>query len=301
MADTPLFRKGVCYVITASGNVWQVAHERSLKLDGDGLIMAIVNATPDSFSDGGLFLAAEQAVSHALTCVQQGAHIIDIGGESTRPGAESVTDSQEQDRVLPVIEKLAKETDALISIDTYRASTAKLAVEAGAHIINDVFGLQKDVGMAGVVAETGAGVCIMHTGRERQKLSDVIADQFAFLNHSLEIAGNAGISRQAIVLDPGFGFAKDTDENVALMSRFGELHGFGLPILAGTSRKRFIGALTGYETAQERDVGTAATTAILRLAGAAIFRVHNVAMTREALAITDAILKLKKEHQGEAH
>jgi dihydropteroate synthase len=288
-------------VITASGNVWQVAHERSLKLDGDGLIMAIVNATPDSFSDGGLFLATEQAVSHALTCLKQGAHIIDIGGESTRPGAESVTDSQEQDRVLPVIEKLARETDALISIDTYRASTAKLAVEAGAHIINDVFGLQKDAGMAGVVAETGAGVCIMHTGRERKKLPDVIADQFAFLNHSLEIANHAGISRQAIVLDPGFGFAKDTDENVALMSRFGELQGFGLPILAGTSRKRFIGALTGCETAQERDVGTAATTAILRLAGAVVFRVHNVAMTRDALAITDAILKLKKEHQGEAH
>lgn len=261
--------------------------------------MAIVNATPDSFSDGGRFLASDHAVRHALDCVRDGAHIIDIGGESTRPGAASVTDAQEQDRVLPVIERLAKETDALISIDTYRASTARLAVEAGAHIVNDVFGLQKDAGMAGVVAETGAGVCIMHTGRERQKLPDVIGDQFEFLNRSLEIAQNAGVARSAVVLDPGFGFAKDTDENVELMSRFEELEAFGLPILAGTSRKRFIGALTEREGADDRDVGTAATTAILRLAGAVIFRVHNVPMTRDALAIADAVLSQRKRRKGE--
>ncbi|GAK70823.1 dihydropteroate synthase [Agrobacterium rubi TR3 = NBRC 13261] len=258
--------------------------------------MAIVNATPDSFSDGGRYLGEERAVSHALACVRDGAHIIDIGGESTRPGAEPVTAQQEQDRVLPVIECLAKETDVLISIDTYRAETAKLAVEAGAHIVNDVFGLQKDEKMAGAVASTGAGVCIMHTGRERQTLPDVIADQFAFLNHSLDIAAKAGISRNAIMLDPGFGFAKDTTENVALMSRFDELAAFGLPILAGTSRKRFIGALTERDDAEERDVGTAATTAILRLAGAHVFRVHNVAMTRDALTIADAILAHKKQN-----
>ncbi len=256
--------------------------------------MAIVNATPDSFSDGGRYLASNQAIDHALSCVKDGAHIIDIGGESTRPGAKTVTDAEEQDRVLPVIERLARQTDALISVDTYRASTAKLAVEAGAHIVNDVFGLQKDAGMAGVVAHAGAGVCIMHTGRERQKLPDVIDDQFAFLNRSLDIAKDAGISRKAIMLDPGFGFAKDTDENVLLMSRFDELSRFGLPILAGTSRKRFIGALTQRDEAGDRDVGTAATTAILRLAGAIVFRVHNVAMTRDALAVADAVLRQKK-------
>jgi dihydropteroate synthase len=135
----------------------------------------------------------------------------------------------------------------------------------------------------------------MHTGREREKLPDVIEDQFAFLDRSLEIADAAAIACRSIVLDPGFGFAKDTAENVALMSRFEELHAFGLPILAGTSRKRFIGALTGQEGAIERDVGTAATTVILRLAGAAIFRVHNVAMTRDALAIADAVLRQKKQ------
>lgn len=281
-------------MITASDNVWQVAHGRSLKLDGDGLIMAIVNATPDSFSDGGRYLAADLAIAHALDCVTKGAHIIDIGGESTRPGAAGVSEQEEQDRVLPIIEKLSDVTDALISVDTYRASTARLAVEAGAHIVNDVFGLQKDAAMADVVAETGAGVCIMHTGRERQKLPDVIADQFAFLNTSLDIADKAGISRSAIMLDPGFGFAKDTDENVLLMSRFDELSRFGLPILAGTSRKRFIGALTGRDGADDRDVGTAATTAILRLAGAVVFRVHNVAMTRDALVVADAVLRQKK-------
>ncbi|MCI9865636.1 dihydropteroate synthase [Rhizobium skierniewicense] len=258
--------------------------------------MAIVNATPDSFSDGGRFLAADQAFAHALACVKEGAHIIDIGGESTRPGADAVTEQEEQDRVLPVIERLAKETDALLSIDTYRASTARLAIEAGAHIVNDVYGLQKDPDMANVVAATQAGVCIMHTGRDREKLPDVVEDQFAFLNRSLEIAQQAAIARNAIVLDPGFGFAKDTDENIALMSRFDELGGFGLPILAGTSRKRFIGALTGRDGAEERDVGTAATTAILRLAGAVIFRVHNVAMTRDALSIADAVLKHKNKN-----
>lgn len=277
-------------MITAGSNVWQAAHGRSLKLDGRGRIMAIVNATPDSFSDGGRYLAVDAAFSHALTCVEEGADIIDIGGESTRPGAAEVTEGEEQDRVLPVIERLRRETDVLISVDTYRASTARLAIEAGAHIVNDVFGLQKDGNMAGVVAAARAGVCIMHTGRDRQKRADLIDDQFEFLNRSLEMAEAAGIARDAIVLDPGFGFAKDERENVELMARFGELAAFDLPVLAGTSRKRFIGSLTGRDAAHERDIGTAATTVILRLAGAAIFRVHNVALTRDALAIADAVL-----------
>ena len=277
-------------MITVGSNAWQAAHGRSLKLDGRGRIMAIVNATPDSFSDGGRYLAVDAAFSHALTCAEEGADIIDIGGESTRPGAAAVTEAEEQDRVLPVIEKLRRETDVLISVDTYRASTARLAIGAGAHIVNDVFGLQKDPDMAGVVASTRAGICIMHTGRNRQKLADVIDDQFEFLNRSLDIAEAAGIARDTVVLDPGFGFAKDESENVALMARFAELAAFGLPVLAGTSRKRFIGSLTGRDVAEERDIGTAATTAILRLAGASIFRVHNVAATRDALAIADAVL-----------
>jgi dihydropteroate synthase len=252
--------------------------------------MAIVNATPDSFSDGGRYLAVGAAVEHALSCVAEGADILDIGGESTRPGAASVSEAEEQDRILPVIEKLARETDVILSVDTYRAGTARAAIAAGAHIVNDVFGLQKDPEMADVVAKGRAGVCIMHTGRDRQPLSDLVADQYLFLNRSLEIAEAAGIERNAIVLDPGFGFAKDGDDNIELMVRFDELVDFGLPILAGTSRKRFIGTLTGRDNAEDRDAGTAVTTAILRMAGASIFRVHNVAINRDALAIADAVL-----------
>jgi dihydropteroate synthase len=255
--------------------------------------MAIVNVTPDSFSDGGRYEVVDAAVAHALSCVEEGAHIIDIGGESTKPGAEAVSATEEQGRVLPVIEALRERTDALISIDTYRAETARLAIAAGAHIVNDVFGLQREPGIAAVAARSGAGLCIMHTGRERQKLADVIDDQVIFLTRSLEIAAAAGVDIGNIVLDPGFGFAKDTDENLQLLARFEELQRFGLPLLAGTSRKRFIGAVSGREAA-DRDVATAASSTILRLKGATIFRVHNVAINRDALAVADAMLEAAK-------
>ena len=268
---------------------WALAHGRHLELGPRGILMAIVNVTPDSFSDGGRFDSADRAVVQAILCLEQGAEIVDIGGESTRPGAAPVTAAEEQDRILPVIEALSGTTDAIISVDTYRAQTARLAIAAGAHIVNDVHGLQREPGIARVAAETGAGLCIMHTGRDREKLPDVVEDQYLFLGRSLEIAREAGVKREAMVLDPGFGFAKETDENLELMARFGELFGFELPILAGTSRKRFIGAVTGREAA-ERDAGTAATTALLRVAGAAVFRVHDVAINRDALAMADAML-----------
>ncbi len=271
---------------------WKLAHGRSLELGPRGVLMAIINVTPDSFSDGGRYMQAEAAVAAALRAVEEGAAILDIGGESTRPDAEPVSAEDEQARILPVIAALARQSDAIISVDTYRAETARLAVGAGAHIVNDVHGLQREPAIAGVAAETGAGLCIMHTGRNRQKLADVIEDQFHFLDRSLEIAADAGISREQIVLDPGFGFAKDPEENLQLMARFGDLNRFGLPILVGTSRKRFIGAVTGRD-AQARDVGTAATTALLRAAGAAIFRVHDVAINRDALMIADAMLAEK--------
>lgn len=272
-----------------NGDRWHVAHGRSLELGRSSTIMAIINVTPDSFSDGGRFEAVDAAVEHALACVAEGAQIVDIGGESTRPDADPVSASEEQGRVLPVVEALRGKTDALISVDTYRADTARLAVGAGAHIINDVFGLQREPELANLAAQTGAGLCIMHTGRDRQKLPDVIDDQIAFLDRSLQIAASAGVPRESIVLDPGFGFAKDVDENLELMARFAALHRFGLPLVAGTSRKRFIGAVTGRDAA-DRDSGTAATSAILRLEGAAIFRVHNVAINRDALAVADAII-----------
>jgi len=278
-------------VTVRGGNtVWQVGHGRHLDLGAHGQIMAIVNVTPDSFSDGGLHDGFNAAVAFGLACAAEGAAILDIGGESTRPGAADVSASEEQARVLPVIAALAGKTDALISVDTYRAETARLAIAAGAHIINDVFGAQREPEIAAVAASSGAGLCLMHTGRGREKLTDVIADQHLFLERSLAITDAAGVDRSTIVLDPGFGFAKETSaENLALMQRFDELHAFGLPLLAGTSRKRFIGTITGRDAA-DRDAGTAATTVILRMKGAAIFRVHNVAINRDALAIADAMM-----------
>lgn len=251
--------------------------------------MGILNVTPDSFSDGGKFAAFEAALAQARRMVAEGAVIVDVGGESTRPGAAAVSAAEEQDRVLPVISALAASSDVLISVDTYREETAWQAVAAGAHIVNDVWGLQREPGIARVAAETGAGLVIMHTGREREKLPDVIDDQRLFLQRSLEIARDAGVRTEQIVLDPGFGFAKDADENLELMARFSELTQLGFPLLAGTSRKRFVGHVTGREAA-DRDAGTAATSVILRLQGAHVFRVHNVAINVDALAFADAML-----------
>lgn len=286
--------------MTAIGKgIWRLAHGRSLELGDRGWLMAIVNVTPDSFSDGGDHETAARAIEHALACVEEGAVIIDIGGESTRPGAAPVTEEAEKARVLPVIAALAKRSDVLISIDTYRAATALAAIEAGAHIINDVWAAQREPEIADVAARTGAGLCLMHSGRERQKLDDVIEDQRFFLKRSLAICDAAGVPRDTIVLDPGFGFAKETaDENFALMARFEELASFGLPLLAGTSRKRFLGTATGRD-ARDRDVATAATTAILRLMGASLFRVHNVAINRDALAVADAMLAARHKPGAE--
>ncbi|OWV75028.1 dihydropteroate synthase [Rhizobium sp. R339] len=279
------------------GSLWRVAHGREIELGRRSAIMAIINVTPDSFSDGGRFETVEAVVEHALQAVADGAAIIDIGGESTRPGAAAVSPSEEQARVLPVIEALRGRTEALISIDTYRAETARLAISAGAHIVNDVFGLQREPAIADLAAATGAGLCIMHTGRDRAKLPDVIADQMHFLKRSLAIAAAAGVGNDHIVLDPGFGFAKETaEENLELMARFSELSRFGLPLLAGTSRKRFLGTVTRRE-APERDVATAASSALLRLQGAAVFRVHNVAINRDALDIADAMLTARQDFE----
>ena len=273
--------------------LWPLAHGRSLTLGPRGLIMAIVNVTPDSFSDGGQFATKQTAIDQALRLAEAGAHILDIGGESTRPGAAAVDGEEERRRILPVISALAERfgrEGPVISVDTYRAGTAQAALDAGAHIVNDVWGLTREPEIADVAAKAGAGVCIMHTGRERVVLPDVIEDQLAFFARSLKIADEAGIERSRIVLDPGFGFAKETAAiNLELMRRFEELHVFGLPLLAGTSRKRFLGDVTG-RPAPERDVATAATSAVLRLAGASVFRVHDVASSRDALAVVDAMM-----------
>lgn len=256
--------------------------------------MGVLNVTPDSFSDGGLFDAPDRAVAQAKRMVAEGAVIVDVGGESTRPGAQPISATDEQARVLPVIERLAREEqEAILSVDTYREETARLAIAAGAHIVNDVWGLQREPDIAQVVAKTGAGVVIMHTSRAREKLPDVIADQVGFLSRSLEIARQAGVADDQIVLDPGFGFGKEREENLEIMARFTELKALGFPLLVGTSRKRFIGYVTGRD-ALDRDAGTAATNAILRLMGADVFRVHDVASNIDALKIADATLAARK-------
>lgn len=274
---------------------WRLGHGRHLVVGPKARLMAIVNVTPDSFSDGGVHENSESALHHALACLEDGADIIDVGGESTRPGAAPVSAAEEQDRVLPVIEALAHQTDALISVDTYRAETARLALAAGAHIVNDVHGLQREPEVANVAAQAGAGLCIMHTGRGRTVLADPIDDQRHFFKRSLDIAAKAGVLSETIVLDPGFGFAKDTVEaNVGLMARCNELLALGFPLLVGTSRKRFLGTLTGRD-APGRDVATAATSVLLRLQGASIFRVHDIKANRDALAVADAMLALVQD------
>ena len=274
---------------------WQLAHGRYLDLGPKAVVVGILNVTPDSFSDGGLFIAPEKALEQARRMVEEGAAVIDVGGESTRPGFAPITAEEEQGRVLPVIAALAASGEALISVDTYREDTARRAVAAGAHIVNDVWGLQLEPGIARVAAETGAGLIIMHTGRERQKLPDVIEDQFLFLRKSLEIARAGKVADSQIVLDAGFGFAKETAaENLDLMARFSELQALGYPLMAGTSRKRFIGSATGREPG-DRAAGTAATSVILRLKGADLFRVHDVAINVDALAVTDAMLARETE------
>jgi dihydropteroate synthase len=277
---------------------WTLAHGRQLDLGEKAVIMGVLNVTPDSFSDGGRFVALERALEQAERMIGEGAAIVDVGGESTRPGAEPVGAAQEQDRVLPVVEALARRGGVLISLDTYREETARLGVRTGAHILNDVWGLQREPGIANVAAETGAGLVIMHTSRGREKLADVIEDQRVFLSRSLQIARDAGVAERQIVLDPGFGFGKETaEENLELMARFSELRALGFPLLAGTSRKRFVGAVTGRD-ARGRDPGTAATSVILRLKGAALFRVHDVAINKDALAFADAMLAREGTRQG---
>lgn len=273
---------------------WQLGHDRRLKLGPRAVIMGVLNVTPDSFSDGGEFIDPKTAVQRAREMLGQGARIIDVGGESTRPGADSVDGETERARILPVIARLAAETDAILSVDTYRAKTAEAAVKAGAHIINDVWGCQKQPDIAGIAAKTSSGLIVMHTSRERQTLDDVIADQQAFFEQSRRVLSAHAVLDECLVVDPGFGFGKDGNINLKLLNRLDQLHTVtplrgSKGVLVGTSRKRFLGTITGRD-ASERGAATAATSVIARMKGAAIFRVHDIAMNRDALAVADALI-----------
>jgi len=269
---------------------WGLAHGRSLAIGAQARIMAILNTTPDSFSDGGDYLAPDLAVERAVAMVEAGADIIDIGGESTRPGADTISGETERERVLPVIAALAERSQCLISVDTYRAETAEAAVQAGAHIVNDVWGCQREPDIAEVAALHGAGLVIMNNRRERDILPDVIDDALAFWENSLAIARKAGVKEQRILLDPGFGFAESTAGDIPLLNGVERLHAAGHPLLIGTSRKRFLGEITGWAAA-DRDAATSATSVVARCKGAAVFRVHDVTTNRDALAVADALLR----------
>jgi dihydropteroate synthase len=252
------------------------------------VVMGILNLTPDSFSDGGRYVAAEAALSQARRLAADGCDIIDVGGESTRPGSVPVSEAEELARIEPVLTGLAGTLDAPVSIDTYKSKVATRAVELGAVLVNDVWGLQKDPGMADAVAAAEAAVVIMHNRTEKDASTDIIADIRQFFARSLGLAEKAGIAPSRIILDPGIAFAKTARQNAEVISRLAEFHDFGRPILVGVSRKAFLGSLIeGGVEAQL--VGTVAANLAALAAGASLFRVHDVAEHVAALKVFDAI------------
>src|SRR3954464_6546569 len=253
-------------------------------------VMGVVNVTPDSFSDGGLYLDVDAAVRHANELLEEGADILDIGGESTRPGAEPVSLEEEIERVIPVIDRL----QAHVSIDTRQVGVAEQAIQAGARIVNDVSAFRHAPEMAGLVASSGAGCCLMHmlgddprTMQDDPVYEDVVDDVKAFLEERLAFAVSEGVPEDKVWLDPGIGFGKTVEHNLELLRRLDEVVAIGRPVVIGTSRKSFLGKLTGRE-ARDRLAGTVATNVIALERGASLFRVHDVAQVVDALKVAAA-------------
>jgi dihydropteroate synthase len=255
---------------------------------GRPLIMGILNVTPDSFSDGGLFAAREAAIAQGERMAQEGADIIDIGGESTRPGHQPVEEEEEKRRVLPILETLVKRIPQPISIDTMKMAVARAALDAGATIVNDVWGLQRDPGMAEVAGRARA-VVVMHNRERSDGTIDIMAEVKAFLTRSIALAEGAGLSRERILIDPGIGFGKKQGQNLTLIKRIGELSELGAPILVGLSRKSLIGHVTGELAPIERLPGTISANLFAARAGASVLRVHDVKAHLQALAVARAI------------
>ena len=264
--------------------------------------MGVVNVTPDSFSDGGLFLDPDAAIAQGRRLVEEGAAILDVGGESTRPGAEPVTEDEELRRVLPVVEGLAAGA-ARISIDTTKAAVARAALDAGATIVNDVSALRFDPDLAGVVADAGADLCLMHmlgeprTMQEDPRYDDVVSEVRAFLEQRLAAVVEAGVPEERVWLDPGIGFGKTVDHNLELLRRLGEIVAVGRPVVIGTSRKSFLGKLTGGRLEGERLPGTIATNVLALERGAAVFRVHDVAPVFDALRVAAATVRREERKE----
>jgi dihydropteroate synthase len=258
-------------------------------------VMGIVNVTPDSFSDGGEWFERSAAIEHGRRLVAEGASILDVGGESTRPYADPVTVEEELERVVPVVEALTA-TGAQLSIDTMKAPVARAAVAAGATFVNDVTGFRHDPEMAGLVADRGCDCCVMHmlgdpqTMQEDPRYDDVVSEVKAFLEERVAFAVAAGVAEARIAVDPGIGFGKTVEHNLELLRRLDEIAALGFPVVFGTSRKGFLGRLTGREDPHERVFGTVATNVLALERGASVFRVHDVAATADALTVTAATL-----------
>jgi dihydropteroate synthase len=280
-----------------AGRAWRTARG-VLALDRP-CVLGVLNVTPDSFSDGGLHLGVEAAVAHAERMLEEGADVIDVGGESTRPGAAPVSAAEELARVLPVVRALARRWPSLhVSVDTVKSAVARAVLEEGAAIINDVSALRLDPGMGEAVRAGGAGVVLMHSRGDVASMAsfdhavygpDPAAEVAAELAGALQHARGAGIDDDAIVLDPGIGFAKRTAQSVAVLAHLDRIAALGRPVLVGPSRKRFVGELAGGLPPSERLAGTIAACVAALLAGARLFRVHDVAAVRRALAVAEAV------------
>src|SRR5918999_1279802 len=264
------------------------------------LLMGVINVTPDSFSDGGLFLDAQDAVAHGERLVAEGAAILDVGGESTRPagevygeGAQPVPVEEELERVVPVVERLATQAGPRVSIDTTKVAVAEACLQAGARIVNDVSAFRLEPEMAGLVASAGATCCLMHmlgeprTMQKDPRYEDVVSEVKAFLEERLAFATGEGVPEERVWLDPGIGFGKTVEHNLELIRRLDEIVAIGRPVVVGTSRKSFLGRLTGRDVG-ERVPGTVATNVIAYERGASVFRVHDVAEVADALKVASA-------------
>ncbi|RLB04073.1 MAG: dihydropteroate synthase [Deltaproteobacteria bacterium] len=266
-----------------------------LKLGEKTLVMGVLNVTPDSFSDGGLFFEPAKAIEHGLKMAEEGADIIDVGGESSRPGSDPLPLDEELRRVIPVIEELASRLKIPISVDTYKSQVAERAIEAGAQMINDISGLRFDPQMAYVAARYDSPLIIMHikgtpkTMQQEPFYEDLMGEIIAYLHQAIEKATSAGVDPQQVIVDPGIGFGKRVQDNLVILNRLHDLNVLGRPILIGTSRKSFIGAVLGLEVHQ-RMIGTLATVAVAAMKGAHIVRVHDVAPVKQVVDMVDAII-----------
>lgn len=294
-----LIARGILEILSSVSQneyIWKTSR-RKIVLGGKTLLMGILNVTPDSFSDGGFFSSPQKAIEHGLKMADEGADMIDIGGESTRPGSRSVGVNVELKRVIPVIEGLIGKIKIPVSIDTKKARVARCAVDAGAEIINDITALNGDREMAETVRKTGAAVILMHMRGKPENMQKgnlhydhLMGEITDYLKISCEKALKAGINKNGIVIDPGIGFGKTSEDNYQIIKNLSELKALGMPVLVGTSRKSFIGKITGEEPG-ERMEGTAATVTAAIMNGCHIIRVHDVAAMKKVAAVTDAIVR----------